>query len=92
MAVLLMVAANPLLTARVSDWIRRGWSGKDSDQVEVTDLAATVSHAAKHSAESIGYEIDVRRYVAIDHIIDPRYKVGADFDMLLKCTGIAYRM
>ena len=83
-AVLLMVAANPLLTTRVSDWMRRGWSGKDSDQVEVTDLAATVVRAAKHSAESIGYEIDVRRYVAIDHIIDPRYKVGADFDMLLK--------
>jgi Dolichyl-phosphate-mannose-protein mannosyltransferase len=84
LAVVLTMAANPVLASRVHDWFRNGWSGKDADAIQVTDAVARVVKSSEdRDRASIGYEVDVRRFVAIDHITDPRYKVGADFDMLL---------
>jgi|RhiMetdeSRZDD1v2_1073273.scaffolds.fasta_scaffold79784_3 dolichyl-phosphate-mannose-protein mannosyltransferase len=83
--VMIMVAANPLLASRLHDWLRDGWSGDDADEIQVVDAAAALMQSSgirEHA--SIGYEVNVRRFVATDHIIDPRYKVGADFDMLFK--------
>jgi Dolichyl-phosphate-mannose-protein mannosyltransferase len=83
--VVLMVAANPLLASRADDWLRHGWSGEDADEIQVVDAAAAlVRSSGEQDQASIGYEVNVRRFVATDHIIDPRYKVGADFDMLFK--------
>jgi hypothetical protein len=83
--VVLIVAANPLLASRLHDWLRHGWSGEDADEIQVVDAAAALvrSSGARDQA-SIGYEVNVRRFVATDHIIDRRYRVGADFDLLLK--------
>jgi hypothetical protein len=83
--VVLMVAANPLLASRADGWLRHGWSGEDADEIQVVDAAAAlVRSSGERDQASIGYEVNVRRFVATDHIIDPRYKVGADFDLLLK--------
>jgi hypothetical protein len=83
--VVLMVAANPLLASRLHDWVRHGWSGEDADEIRAVDAAAgLVRSSGERDRASIGYEVNVRRFVATDHIIDPRYKVGADFDMLFK--------
>ena len=83
--VVLMVAANPLLASRLYDWLRHGWSGEDADEIQVVDAAAALVRSwGERDPASIGYEVNVRRFVATDHIIDPRYKVGADFDALLK--------
>jgi len=83
--VVLMVAANPLLASRLDDWLRHGWSGEDADEIQVVDAAAAlVRSSGKRDQASIGYEVNVRRFVATDHIIDRRYRVGADFDALLK--------
>jgi Dolichyl-phosphate-mannose-protein mannosyltransferase len=81
---MLMVANNTVFTSRVHDWIHSGWSGKDANAIQAVDTAATlVRTSGNRGHASIGYEMDVRRFVAIDHIVDSRYKVGADFDMLL---------
>jgi hypothetical protein len=82
--VVVMVAANPLLASRLHDWLRHGWSGQDADEIQVVDAAAGLARSSGERGVSIGYEVNVRRFVATDHIIDPRYKVGADFDMLFK--------
>jgi hypothetical protein len=83
--VVLVVAANPLLASRLHDWLRHGSSGEDADEIQVVDAAAgLVRSSGERDRASIGYEVNVRRFVATDHIIDPRYKVGADFDMLFK--------
>jgi hypothetical protein len=83
--VVLMVAANPLLASRTDDWLRHGWSGEDADEIRVVDAAAAlVRSSGERDQASIGYEVNVRRFVATDHIIDRRYRVGADFDLLLR--------
>ena len=83
--VVLMVAANPLLASRIDDWVRHGWSGEDADEIRVVDAAAAlVRSSGERDQSSIGYEVSVRRFVATDHIIDRRYRVGADFDLLLR--------
>jgi hypothetical protein len=83
--VLLMVAANPLLASRVDDWLRHGWSGEDADEIQVVDAAAAIMRSSGQPDQaSVGYEVNIQRFVATDHIIDPRYRVGADFDMLFK--------
>jgi hypothetical protein len=83
--VVLMVAANPVLVSRLHDWLRHGWSGEDADEIQVIDATATLMRSSgDRDQASIGYEVNVRRFMATDHIIDPRYKVGADFDLLLK--------
>jgi hypothetical protein len=82
--VLCLVANNTVMVARLHDWARNGWSGKDANAVETIDAAAALVRSSAHNGRAaIGYEIDVRRFVAIDHIIDDRYKVGADLDMML---------
>jgi hypothetical protein len=81
--VVLVVAANPLLVSRLQDWLRHGWSGEDADEIQVVDAAAALVRSwGERDQASIGYEVNVRRFVATDHIIDPRYRVGADFDAL----------
>jgi hypothetical protein len=80
-----------LLVSRLHDWVRNGWSGEDADEIQVTNVAATlVESSEKRDHVSIGYEVNMRRFMATDQIIDPRYKVGADFDLLLRYRhGIA---
>ena len=89
--VLVLIANNLVLVARLRDWARNGWSGNDADAVQAIDAAATLVNASTHNSRvPIGYEIGIRRFVAMDNIIDPRYKVGADLDMLLLArAGIA---
>ena len=42
------------------------------------------------SQAAIGYDVDIWRFMAYTHVIDPRYKVGADLDLLFKYRhGIA---
>jgi hypothetical protein len=35
-------------------------------------------------AASVGYELDIFRYMALFYAIDPRYKMGAEIDFLLQ--------
>ena len=83
--VVLMVAANPLLALRLQDWVRHGWSGEDADEIQVVDAAAALLQSSGQPGQvSIGYEVNLSRFMATDHIIDPRYKTGADFDLFFK--------
>ena len=82
--VLLLVANNLVTVARLGDWARNGWSGQDASAVQaIAAAAALVGPSAPDSRVPIGYQINFRRFVPIDNIIDSRYKVGADLDMLL---------
>ena len=82
--IVFLVANNSVMIARLHDWARNGWSGAEANAVQAIDAAAAlVRSSGGNSRASIGYEVDVRRFVAIDHIVDPRYKVGTDLDMLL---------
>jgi hypothetical protein len=80
----LMLAANPLLLSRLGSWIRDGWAGRDAEQVQVVDYLAAQLHSEGKERAAIGYQTFIYAFMARFNVIDPRYKVGADFDLLLK--------
>jgi hypothetical protein len=83
-AVVGLVAVNTVMLSRVEDWSRHGWSGDDAMEIDVVDrLAARMTTEGERQA-SIGYEVDFWRFVAAFNVADSRYKVGGDFDLLLK--------
>jgi hypothetical protein len=78
----LIVDGGPVV-ARLGEWVRNGWGGVDAEEVQIVDLAAR--HVVSHGGQAaIGYELFVYPFMARYHAIDPRYKVGAEFDLLFK--------
>jgi hypothetical protein len=84
LALVIIVAANPVTLSRLQSWARDGWAGEDAIEVQVVDRLAALINAHNESRASVGYEIDIWRFKAATNVVDPRYKVGADFDLLLK--------
>jgi hypothetical protein len=79
------------LIARVDSWLHQGWAARDAPEVQVVDQVAALMQAGGQSSQAaIGYEVDLWKFMAYTHVIDPRYKAGADFDLLFKYRhGIA---
>jgi hypothetical protein len=84
LAVMLIVAGNPVLLSRLSSWMEDGWSGKDAPEIAIVDRVAAMIRPGRGRQASIGYEVDIWRFMASTNNIDPRYKVGADLDLLFK--------
>jgi len=84
LAVLSIVVGNPVLLSRVGSWMAGGWSGSDAPEIAVVDRVAAYVPPGKARQASIGYEVDIWRFMATDNIVDSRYKVGADLDLLFK--------
>jgi hypothetical protein len=80
-AVVILIAANPLLRSRVENWINDGWSGTDAIKIQVVDM---IAERVGSMPPSIGYEIGLWRFVAMYNILDQRYKIGGEFDLLFK--------
>ena len=90
-AVCLVVLWNTVLIARVDSWLHQGWAARDAPEVQIVDRVAALMQARGQSSQAaIGYDVDIWRFMAYTHVIDPRYKVGADLDLLFKYRhGIA---
>jgi hypothetical protein len=84
LALVIIVAANPVTLSRLQSWARDGWAGQDAIEVQVVDRLAALIKMEEERHASIGYEIDTWRFKAATNVVDPRYKVGADLDLLLK--------
>jgi len=83
-ALLLLILANPLLIERTRSWAENGWSGHDSYEKKAVDyIAGRVIGEGRREA-SIGYGISVARYMPVQNILDPRMKVGMEFDLLFR--------
>jgi hypothetical protein len=72
------------LSSHVGAWLRNGWSGADAPQVQVADAMASVLLADGRDQAAIGYQLLFYPFMVQDHVIDPDYKVGAEFDAVLK--------
>jgi hypothetical protein len=82
--VVLVVLANGFLTSRLEAWAATGWDGPDADEVQIVDdLARRIREDGRHEA-AIGYQTFVYPFMATYNITNPRYKVGAEFDFLLR--------
>jgi hypothetical protein len=89
LAVIPMVAGNPVSLSRVGSWMEHGWSGENAPEIAIVDQVAALMPPGEARQASIGYDVDIWRFMATSNIIDSRYKVGADFDFLFKYrTGI----
>jgi hypothetical protein len=84
LAVVGLVAANPVLLSRLEGWTRHGWSGDDAMEIDVVDRIAARMKTGGERQAAIGYDVDFWRFVAAFNVADARYKVGSDFDLLLK--------
>jgi Dolichyl-phosphate-mannose-protein mannosyltransferase len=84
LALVLIISANPVGISRLQSWVRDGWGGQEALEVEVVDRLASMLKDDHKDRASIGYEIDIGRFMAMANTMDPRYKVGADLDLLLK--------
>jgi len=78
------VAANSFVIGRLDGWMTAGWSGEDSRELLLVDYIGDQVRAQGRSHAAIGYDIFTYRFPATFHPVDPRYKIGADFDFLLK--------
>lgn len=85
---ILIVLGNPLALSRVEAWLRTGWSGPDAPEIQTVDYIAEQLHGLGKSHAAVGYQTlymalpAFNFFMAEFNIVDARYKVGADFDLL----------
>jgi hypothetical protein len=78
----IMLLLHPLLLERVQSWQSSGWSG--SDAVEIRLVNSMAQRLAGKNRTAIGYQTYIWRFMAMFNAVDPRYKVGADIDLLYR--------
>ena len=77
-----------MVLSRVEAWLRTGWSGPDAAEMQAVDYVAKHLYALGKSRAAIGYQtlyMDLPAFnffMAEFNVVDARYKVGADFDLL----------
>lgn len=92
LAVLLLVLTFGYSSAGVhwEDWRDWGWSGSDSEEMEVVDQIADQLRAAGRDRAAIGYRMSFTGGEASQFILDSRYKLGANWDFLFRrLRGVA---
>ncbi len=80
----LLLLLHPWVMSPVQSWMKMGWFGPTAPQVQAVDFVANHLSSEGRNTAAIGYQIFVYGFMAKSNIIDPRYKVGAQFDMLFK--------
>ncbi|MGH2368903.1 MAG: hypothetical protein ACRDI2_11955 [Chloroflexota bacterium] len=78
-----LVSLNPTVLSTVGRWMRSGWPHAEPDEVRVLDYIAAQVRSRGGDRVAIGYQTNIWEFMASYHVIDPRYKVGADLDYLL---------
>jgi hypothetical protein len=81
---LLMFCGNTLLLSRIAAWERYGWSGVESAEMEALNFLASQIRSQGKRRAAVGYQMTIWRFTAMLNVLDPEYKVGADFDFFLK--------
>jgi hypothetical protein len=83
-----IILANPVLLSRAAAWWHRGWTGPDAAAIQAIDAIADHLRGQGKRQAAIGYQIlyedrpAFEFFMATFNIIDPRYKVGANLDLL----------
>ncbi|MBI3326880.1 MAG: hypothetical protein HYZ81_09280 [Nitrospinae bacterium] len=83
-SLIVIVLGNSFVLSRMEQWLKTGWSGPDADEIQALDYVAEQLRSQGKSHATIGYQVAMGRFMAEYHVVDPQYKVGADFDLLLK--------
>jgi len=78
--ILLIVCVTESNVDGLRSWSRDGWAGVDSDEMRAVEYLA--NRLREQREARIGYQISFLGWVPKLHSIDPRYKVGAEMDLL----------
>jgi len=83
-----VLVGNSFLLSRVVAWNKAGWAGADPHEVQAVDFV--VSRLEGRNQAAIGYQLFIGffMYMARFNAVDPRYKVGAEFDVLFKARHV----
>ena len=79
-----ILLGNPLLLSRLDSWLSTGYSGSEAELAQAVDYIAGQLRSDGKERAAIGYQIFTATYVSDFHVVEPRYKVGADLDLLFK--------
>jgi hypothetical protein len=79
---LIAACATPSKAARLQSWVHDGWSGTDSDEKRAIDYLGR--RLGGQQQVRVGYQIAFPKFAVALHGLDPRYKVGAEMDLLLE--------
>lgn len=82
--ILLLIATQPRIMQKIDAWRRDGWSGRDHERIQASDLLARQFRATGITQAAIGYQVLMYGWEPEFHRHDPQYKVGADFDFYLQ--------
>jgi hypothetical protein len=82
--IILLVVGNPLLLSRVEALSESGWSGVDSDEKKVVDYIAGEILSENRTSVSVGYQTLFYGWMPRQNVLDPRIKVGLEFDLLFR--------
>ena len=64
--------------------MKDSWAGSDPEEIKVVDYLANQLRSEARDHAAIGYQLFIYGFMAKYNIIDPQYKVGAEFDFLFK--------
>ena len=79
-----LILANPFLANRLNSWIASGYAGRDADEIQAVDYIGDQVRSQGRARAAIGYQIVTSAYMPSFHILDPQYKVGAQFDFYFR--------
>jgi len=83
-SIVALVAANGFVVSRVEAWAKAGWAGADAEEIQIVDdLAGRIKADGRREA-AIGYQTFFYPFMATYNVTNPRYKVGTEFDFLLR--------
>lgn len=84
LSVVLLLVGGPL-QSRAGAWVRDGWAGFDAEEIRVVRYVAERLGEEGRAHAAIGYHMfTLHDHPARWHVIDARYKVGIELDLLLK--------
>jgi hypothetical protein len=83
-ALTFLLLLNPSLVLHVHSWVQTGWAGPTAKQVEAVAFVANQLKQEGRNQAAVGYQMLTYGFSANYNIIDSRYKLGAELDLLLK--------
>src|SRR5262249_30479531 len=84
LALVVALVPNTRVIARVNAWADYGWAGPSECSIAAMDYLGNLIKSRGTRQAAIGYQIPVQQFKASFNFADPRYKAGANLDLLLK--------
>jgi hypothetical protein len=83
-AIIGSLLANGFLFSRLEAWRLSGWAGPQASEVQMVDTLARHVKELGQDRAAIGYHTYIYSFMATYNVTNPLYKVGAEFDLLLR--------